>query len=345
MSKKEVIVADTDTTVVPSADITIKDLLDAGLHFGHQTKRWNPKMKRYIFDKRNGIHIIDLTKSLVMLKEAQNFVHDIVATGKNVLFVGTKKQAQQVILEAATACEQPYVTTRWLGGTLTNATTIRKSIKHMREVEAIVKGDGFASMHKKEASRLRNELEKLQRNLTGIMNMSNLPGALFIVDIQREAIAVAEANRLNIPVIAIVDTNCNPDPIKNPIPGNDDSIRAIKLVTNTIAATVKEAAAQYAQIAAELARKRESERAAAEEAARKAAEKAKEEKAEKAAAKKRTTKEATGEQTEADKEKAADKKPAGEKKPLKATKTAKTSEEKKEEAAAKEPAKKHAEHP
>jgi small subunit ribosomal protein S2 len=350
MSKKEVIVADTDTTVVPAditiKDLTIKDLLDAGLHFGHQTKRWNPKMKRYIFDKRNGIHIIDLTKSLAMLKEALKFVHDVVASGKNVLFVGTKKQAQQVILEAATASAQPYVTTRWLGGTLTNATTIRKSIKHMREVEAIVKGEGFSSMHKKEASRLRNELEKLQRNLTGIMNMANLPGAIFIVDIQREAIAVAEANRLNIPVIAIVDTNCDPDPINHPIPGNDDSIRAIKLITYAIAGTVKEAAAQYAQIAAELAKKREAERAAAEEASRKAAEKAKEEKAEKAA-KKRATKEVTAEPAEADKEKHAEKKPAGEKKPAHPAKTAKpaakTADGKKEEEPAKEPAKKHAE--
>lgn len=333
--------ADTDTVV--TAEINIKDLLDAGLHFGHQTKRWNPKMKRYIFDKRNGIHIIDLTKSLVKLKEAQNFVHDLVASGKSLLFVGTKKQAQQVILEAATACGQPYVTTRWLGGTLTNATTIRKSIKHMREVEAIVKGDGFASMHKKEASRLRNELEKLQRNLTGIMNMSNLPGALFVVDIQREAIAVAEANRLHIPVIAIVDTNCDPDPINCPIPGNDDSIRAIKLITNAIAATVKQAAAEYAQYAAELAKKREAERAAAEEASRKAAERAKEEKAEKAAAKKRAAKDTTPETVETDKDKAV-----GEKKPARSAKTAKPApkdgDARNEDGAAGEPAKAHATH-
>ena len=334
-------------TVAP-AGITIRDLLDAGLHFGHQTKRWNPKMKRYIFDKRNGIHIIDLTKSLALLQQALKFVNDIVASGKAVLFVGTKKQAQQVVFDAAKACNQPYVTTRWLGGTLTNAETIRKSIKHMREVEAIVKGEGFASMHKKEASRLRNELEKLQRNLTGIAGMADLPGAVIVMDINREAIAVKEANRLKIPVIAIVDTNTDPDPINYPIPGNDDSIRTIKLISNAIAATVKTAAEHYAQIAAEIARKREAERAeraAAEEAARKvAAEKAKEEKAEKAS-RKRSTKEAAADKVE-DKDKAAEKtekKPAAEKKPAKTTKTAKPADEKKETEAPKEPAK-HAEH-
>ena len=231
--------------------VSVKDLLDAGLHFGHQTKRWNPKMKRYIFDKRNGIHIIDLTKSAVMLEQAMQFVYDTAVTGRRILFVGTKKQAQQVIKDAAVSGGQPYVTQRWLGGTLTNSITIRRSVKRMRDLQALEKKDAFATMHKKEASVLRHELEKLSRNLSGVADMSELPGALFVVDIAREAIAVKEANKLKIPVVAIVDTNCDPDPIDYVIPGNDDAIRAIKLVATAVAETVRRGADEYAKVAAE----------------------------------------------------------------------------------------------
>jgi small subunit ribosomal protein S2 len=229
-------------------------------------------MKRYIFDKRNGIHIIDLSKSLVMLKKALEFTRDIVVNGRSVLFVGTKKQAQEIIKECATTSGQHYVTHRWLGGTLTNNATIRRSIERMRELENREKTDNFGSMPKQEASALRRELEKLRRNLSGIANMRELPGALFVVDITREAIAVTEANKLGIPVIAIVDTNCDPDPIQYLIPGNDDSLRAIKLVVSAMAGAVKTAAEEYAKIAAEIAKKREAEKAAAE--AKRAAEKA-----------------------------------------------------------------------
>jgi len=253
--------------------IGIRNLLEAGLHFGHQTKRWNPKMKRFIFDKRNGIHIIDLAKSLAMLKEALKFLYDIIAAGKSVLFVGTKKQAQGIIKETALSCNQPYVTTRWLGGTLTNSKTIRASIKRMREIEKLEKNDAFASMHKKEASSLRHELEKLRRNLSGIAEMTELPGAILVIDINRESIAVAEANQLKIPVVAIVDTNCDPDLIDCPIPGNDDAIRAIGLIANAARDIILKAKDEYAKIAAELARKKESKKAEAE-AVSKAGEKA-----------------------------------------------------------------------
>jgi len=260
-----------NTAEKPYGDIAVRNLLDAGLHFGHQTKRWNPKMKRYIFDKRNGIHIIDLSKSLVMLKAALEFLYETVSSGKNILFVGTKKQAQEVIKETSTACNQPYVTYRWLGGTLTNITTIRRSVARMRTLDDMEKNDVFAKMNKKEVSVLKHELEKLRRNLTGIAGMVDLPGALFVVDINREAIAVAEANRLGIPVVAIVDTNCDPDPINYPIPGNDDALRAIKLIASVAGETIAKANAEYAKVAAEIARKREAEAAA--RAARNVAEK------------------------------------------------------------------------
>ncbi|MDD4871695.1 MAG: 30S ribosomal protein S2 [Kiritimatiellae bacterium] len=251
-----------DTVEKPYRDISVRDLLDAGLHFGHQTKRWNPKMKRYIFDKRNGIHIIDLSKSLVMLQGALEFLYETVCAGKNVLFVGTKKQAQEVIKETATACNQPYVTFRWLGGTLTNITTIRRSVQRMRTLDDMEKNDIFSKMHKKEVSGLKHELEKLRRNLTGIASMADLPGALLVVDINREAIAVAEANRLGIPVVAIVDTNCDPDPINYPIPGNDDALRAIKLIATVVGETIGKANQEYAKVAVEIARKKEAEAAA-----------------------------------------------------------------------------------
>jgi small subunit ribosomal protein S2 len=247
---------------VPS-EVLIQDLLDAGLHFGHQTKRWNPKMKPFVFDKRNGIHIIDLAKTLVQLQKARQFVYDISSRGRALLFVGTKKQAQETVKEAATGCAQPYVETRWLGGTLTNAQTIRRRVKRLRLLDQMEKDGTFNSMPKKEVARLRHELEKLRKNLTGIASMEELPGAMFVVDVNREAIAIAEANRLHIPVIAIVDTNCNPDPVDYPIPGNDDAIRGIKLIASVIAATVSKGTAEYSKVAVEEARKRESEKAQA----------------------------------------------------------------------------------
>jgi small subunit ribosomal protein S2 len=244
-------------TVQETADLTVKDLLDAGLHFGHQTKRWNPKMKPFVFDKRNGIHIIDLTKTLEQLEKAKQFVYETAARGRPILFVGTKKQAQQVTKEIATSCGQPYVSTRWLGGTLTNGLTIRKRIKYMRQVELMEKNGDFDKMPKKEVAVLRNELEKLRKNFSGLVNMDDKPGAMFVVDVNRESIAIAEANRLHIPVIAIVDTNTNPDPVDYPIPGNDDAIRGIKMIAGALAAVILKGVSEYSKIAVEENKKRE----------------------------------------------------------------------------------------
>ena len=245
--------------------LTLKDLLDAGLHFGHQTKRWNPKMKRFIFDKRSGIHIIDLTQTMTMIEEAAAFLRGIVLKGGRVLFVATKKQAQDVIKQAATDCNQFHMTERWLGGTLTNNQTIRKSIKRMRQIETIARNNGgVLSIHKKEAANLRRELDKLQANLAGIADMDRLPSVLFIVDICRERIAVEEARRLGVPLVAVVDTNADPDPIDYVIPGNDDAIRAIKLIADAFAKVIKDASEQYARVAAEKNRQVEAERAAAD---------------------------------------------------------------------------------
>jgi len=244
-------------TVQETAELTVKDLLDAGLHFGHQTKRWNPKMKPFVFDKRNGIHIIDLTKTLEQLEKAKAFVYETAARGRPILFVGTKKQAQQVTKEIATSCGQPYVSTRWLGGTLTNSLTIRKRIKYMHQVEKMEKDGDFEKMPKKEVAVLRNELEKLRKNLSGLANMDDKPGAMFVVDVNREAIAIAEANRLHIPVIAIVDTNTNPDPVDYPIPGNDDAIRGIKMIAGALAAVISKGVSEYSKIAVEENKKRE----------------------------------------------------------------------------------------
>ena len=244
--------------------LTVRDLLDSGLHFGHQTKRWNPKMKPYIFDKRNGIHIVDITQSLELLETALGFVQDTVQAGKKVLFVGTKKQAQEVVKGAAEGAGMFYVTTRWLGGTLTNAVTIRRSVRRMKQIQTMSKNNnGVLSVHKKEAAALRRELDKLEKNLSGIADMNEMPGALFVVDIMREANAVAEARTLGIPVVAIVDTNCDPDPVSYMIPGNDDSIRAIKVITDAVAKVAKNAVDEYARAAAEEHRKAEAERAAA----------------------------------------------------------------------------------
>ena len=245
--------------------LTLKDLLDAGLHFGHQTKRWNPKMKRYIFDKRNGIHIIDLTQTVTLIDEAAAFLRKTALEGKKVLFVATKKQAQEAVKEAAVACDQFYMTERWLGGTLTNNQTIRRSVKRMRQIEAMGRNNnGVLSVHKKEASSLRRELDKLQKNLSGIADMESKPGAIFIVDICREQNAVKEATRLGIPLVAIVDTNADPDPVEYVIPSNDDAVRGIKMIADAFAKVIKEAGDEYSRIAAERQRQKEAEQASQE---------------------------------------------------------------------------------
>jgi len=242
--------------------ITLKDMFDAGLHFGHQTKRWNPKMRGYIFDKRNGIHVIDLQQSVELLDEAAAFLRDTVVAGKKILFVATKKQVAEFVKEAAQGVGQFYVTERWLGGTLTNAKTIRSSVKRMRQLQATAKANGGQlSEHKQENSMLRRELQKLETNLTGIADMSELPGAVIIVDCVKEANAVKEAARLRIPVVAIVDTNADPEPIDYVIPGNDDSVRGVELILNGLCKVVQGANDEYGARAAEENRRREAERA------------------------------------------------------------------------------------
>lgn len=244
-------------------DIGIRDLLEAGLHFGHQSRRWNPKMKRFIFDKRNGIHVIDLAKSLAQLKESCQFIYDTVAGGRKILFVGTKKQIKEAVEELAQQSGQFYVTNRWLGGTLTNSTTVRRSVRRMKELEKQEQDGTFDTLAKKEVARLRNELIRLQRNLSGIADMDNPPGAVFVVDINREAIAVAEANKLKVPVVAMIDTNCDPDLVDYPIPGNDDAIRAVKLVVGVIGDAIRKASGEYEKTLSEQAQKREEAKAAA----------------------------------------------------------------------------------
>ena len=247
--------------------LTLKDLFDAGLHFGHQTKRWNPKMKPYIFDKRNGIHIIDLTQTVSLLDEAAEFLKKTVLDGKKVLFVATKKQVQELVKAAAEDCGQYYMTERWLGGTLTNSKTIRGSVKRMRQIQAIARqNNGELSKHKQEASMLRRELAKLEKNLTGIADMADRPGAVFVIDVCREINAVKEAVRLGIPVVALVDTNANPDPIDYVIPGNDDTVKGVELVVNGIVKVIKQANDEYSAKAAEEAAKRNQERKAREDA-------------------------------------------------------------------------------
>ncbi len=221
--------------------ISMKQLLEAGVHFGHQTRRWNPKMGKYIFTERNGIYIIDLQKTVHKVDEAYNFIKDTVANGKSVLFVGTKKQAQDSIQEEAARCEMYYVNQRWLGGMLTNYNTIQQRIERLRKLERMEEDGTFEKLPKKEVSQLRAEKVKLERFLGGIKDMRALPGALFVVDPRKEKIAVAEAKRLGIPVVAIVDTNCDPDEVDYPIPGNDDAIRAVKLLASKIADGVIEA--------------------------------------------------------------------------------------------------------
>jgi small subunit ribosomal protein S2 len=224
--------------------VTMKELLEAGVHFGHQKRRWNPKMKPFIFAARNSIYIIDLQKTSRRLLEALNFVSEVGGKGGNVLFVGTKRQAQEPVTEEAKRCGMHWVDQRWLGGTLTNFSTIRKRINRMKELEEIVAAED-SELTKKEQSRLEKEFAKLSRSLSGIRNMDRLPAAVFVVDTNKERIAVAEANKLKIPVVAIVDTNCDPSPIDYPIPGNDDAIRAIRLFAAAFADTIIESRAVW----------------------------------------------------------------------------------------------------
>jgi len=216
-------------------NITMKQLLEAGVHFGHQTKRWNPKMKDYIFGARNGIYIINLQRTVQLFREAYDFVVETVSRGESILFVGTKRQAQEAIEEEAKRCNMFYVTNRWLGGTLTNFQTIKKSINRLKKIENMKTDGTFDSLQKKEVLRLERERDKLERYIGGIKEMDKLPGAVFIVDIKREKIAVAETKKLNVPSVALVDTNCDPDDIAYVIPGNDDAIRAIKLFASKMA--------------------------------------------------------------------------------------------------------------
>ena len=220
--------------------VSMKQLLEAGVHFGHQTRRWNPKMKEYIFTERNGIYIIDLQKTVRLVERAYNFIRETVANGERILFVGTKKQAHDTVFEEAQRCGEFYVNERWLSGMLTNFTTIRSRVARLKELERMEEEGAMELLPKKEAAILRKEMDKLQRFLGGIREMDRLPGAVFIIDPRKERIAIAEARKLGIPVVAIVDTNCDPDEVDYVIPGNDDAIRAIRLLTGIIADAVLE---------------------------------------------------------------------------------------------------------
>jgi small subunit ribosomal protein S2 len=248
--------------------IGVKELLDAGVHFGHQTKRWNPKMKPFIFDARNGIHIIDLSRTLNQIEAACNFLSSAVSKGGKVLFVGTKKQAQQAVRETAKECGQFYVTERWLGGTLTNFSTIKRSIARMKEIERMESDGGINAYVKQEQSMIRREAARLVKFFDGIRAMDKYPAAMFVVDIKREHNAVAEARRLKIPVVAIVDTNCDPDLVDYPIAGNDDAIRSVRMILATIGQTITHAQAEYE---ARYARRKTAEAAAPESASAEAA--------------------------------------------------------------------------
>ncbi len=240
------------------ANITMKELLEAGVHFGHQTKRWNPKMKEYIFGERNGIYIIDLQKTLKMFKEASKFVQELAAAGKIVLFVGTKRQAQDAIAEEAQRCGMFYINQRWLGGLLTNWVTVQKSVKRLKEIDEMATDGRYDLLPKKEVIKLERERKHLQANLAGIKNMTRLPDAIFVIDSNKEQIAVREARKLGIPVVAVVDTNCDPSEVNYIIPGNDDALRAIRLFTSKIAESIAEGVQlvgdkQFAEMAADVA--------------------------------------------------------------------------------------------
>ena len=236
-----------------AVEITMKELLEAGVHFGHQTRRWNPKMKEYIFGERNGIHIIDLQKTLKMFRDAARYVAERAGEGRTILFLGTKRQAQEAIAEEAQRCGMFYVNNRWLGGTLTNWTTLQKSIKRLKLLKAMIEDGRMAALPKKEAARLERELKHLQQNFAGVENMATLPDTMFVIDPNTELIAVREARRIGIPVVAIVDTNCDPDLVDWIIPGNDDALRAIRLFTSKIsdAVLVGRQTFEQAQIAEE----------------------------------------------------------------------------------------------
>ena len=256
----------------------MKQLLEAGVHFGHQTKRWNPKMKEYIFGQRNGIYIIDLQKSIKLFKNAIQFIYDLGSQGKTILFLGTKRQAQEAIQEAAHKTSTYYVNQRWLGGLLTNFVTIQKSIKRFRELETMRSNGQYDLFSKKEVARYERERKKLEKNLSGIKDMAGLPDALFVIDTKLETIAIKEAVKLGIPVVGVADTNCDPDEIDYIIPGNDDALRAIRLITDTIAQAYLDGKAVYEAQQKELADQMEKQRqlqakqaAAAREAAEKAA--------------------------------------------------------------------------
>ena len=257
------------------AKITIKDLLEAGCHFGHQTKRWNPKMKHYVYGAKNGISIIDLTKTMHQISDACNFLQHVVMDGGDILVVGTKRQAQQITREIAEATGMYYVAERWMGGTLTNIVTIRKSINKMHELDKVLEGDAAKSMKKKELSKSARLAERLHRDLDGIASMKRLPAAMIIIDVCHDNIAVREANKLNIPVVAIVDTNGDPEPINYPVVANDDAVKSIKIITDLFVDAIK--------VAKEVYQKRGVEERAAKEAEKK---KEADEKAEKAAAEK-----------------------------------------------------------
>ena len=244
-----------------AVEITMKELLEAGVHFGHQTRRWNPKMKEYIFGERNGIHIVDLQKTLKMFREAARFVTELTAQGKTILFLGTKRQAQEAVGEEAKRCGMYFVNHRWLGGTLTNHATLQKSIKRLKELQAMKEDGRMTLLSKKEAARLDRELKHLFQNMEGVADMTNLPDAMFVIDCNAEQIAVREARRMGIPVVSIVDTNSDPDLVDWVIPGNDDALRAIRLFTTKIADAVVEGRGQYGQTQVA------EEKAAADEAA------------------------------------------------------------------------------
>lgn len=228
-----------------TSNVGVKELLEAGVHFGHQTRRWHPKMKKFIFDARNGIYIIDLSKTAVQLEAACKFLSNIAAKGGQILFVGTKKQAQEAVKQAATTSTQLHVTERWLGGTLTNLKTIKRSLARLRQIEKMETDGSINNYVKQEQSMLRREMARLKKNLDGIRTMDGHPQAMFVVDIKREHNAVAEARRLNIPIVAIVDTNCDPDLVDYPIAGNDDAIRSVRLILNTVTQAVTQARAEY----------------------------------------------------------------------------------------------------
>jgi small subunit ribosomal protein S2 len=242
----------------------MKELLEAGVHFGHQTRRWNPKMKEYIFGERNGIHIIDLQKTLKMFREAARFVTELTAHGKNILFIGTKRQAQEAVAEEAKRCGMYFVNHRWLGGTLTNHATLQKSIKRLKDLKAMKQDGRMEQLSKKEQARLDRELKHLYQNMEGIEDMTALPDALFVIDSNSEEIAVREARRMGIPVVGVVDTNCDPDVVDWVIPGNDDALRAIKLFTGKVADAVVEGRQAFSQ--SHLAEEKATEAAAGEEA-------------------------------------------------------------------------------